>query len=57
MVAAAQSEIAKEVIAAKKALHNETVELVARATEKVVGKTVDAKLDNVVIEESLKESR
>ncbi len=43
--------------AAKKALHNETVELVARATEKVVGKTVDAKLDNAVIEESLKESR
>ena len=57
VVAAAQSEIAKEVIAAKKALHNETVELVARATEKVVGKTVDARLDNAVIEESLKESQ
>ena len=57
VVAAAQSKIAKEVIAAKKALHNETVELVARATEKVVGKTVDARLDNAVIEESLKESQ
>ena len=53
MVAQAQDSIAKEVLAAKKALHNETIELVAQATAKVVGKTVDAKVDNSVIKAAL----
>jgi F-type H+-transporting ATPase subunit b len=53
IVAAAQDEIQKEVIAAKSALHNETVELVALATEKVVGKTVSSTVNNKVIAESL----
>ena len=53
IVAEAHDEIAKELIAAKKALHNETIELVAQATEKVVGKTVDAKVDNSVIKAAL----
>ena len=53
IVAQAQDSIAKEVLAAKKALHNETIELVAQATEKVVGKTVDAKVDNSVIKAAL----
>lgn len=57
IVAAAHESLNKEVIAAKKALHNETIELVAQATEKVVGKTVDAKLDKSIIEASLKDSR
>ncbi|MCA9318769.1 F0F1 ATP synthase subunit B [Candidatus Saccharibacteria bacterium] len=52
----AQSTIAKEVIAARKALHNETIELVAQATEKVVGKTLDGKIDNKLIEASLNHS-
>lgn len=53
LVAQAQDSIAKEVLAAKKALHNETIELVAQATQKVVGKTVDAKVDSGVIKAAL----
>jgi F-type H+-transporting ATPase subunit b len=53
IVASAQDEIQKEVIAAKSALHNETLELVALATEKVVGKTVSSTVNNKVIAESL----
>jgi len=53
IVAQAQDSIAKEVLAAKKALHNETIELVAQATEKVVGKTVNANVDNSVIKAAL----
>lgn len=51
----AQATIAKEVIAARKALHNETIELVAQATEKVVGKTVTKSVDEALIDQSLKE--
>ncbi len=50
----AHDEISKEVIAAKKALHNETLELVASATERVIGKTHSAKADKAVIAEALK---
>lgn len=57
IVAAAQDTIAKEVLAAKKALHNETIELVATATEKVVGKTVNATVDAKVIKTALEESK
>ena len=57
IVSAAHEEITKEVIAAKKALHNETVDLVAMATEKVVGSSVDAKVDGKVIEAALKEAK
>ncbi len=53
IVAEARGTIAKEVVAAKKALHNETIELVALATEKVVGETVDAKVDTKVIKSAL----
>lgn len=53
IVAEAHDAIAKEVVAAKKALHNETIELVASATEKVVGKAVDAKVDTKVIASAL----
>ncbi|HTK39800.1 MAG TPA: F0F1 ATP synthase subunit B [Patescibacteria group bacterium] len=52
----ARDEIDKEVIAAKKALHNETLELVAAATEKVIGKTYSAKADKAVITSALKEA-
>lgn len=57
IVAEAHESIAKEVLAAKKALHNETIELVAQATEKVVGKTVDAKLDQKVIKSAVEEGK
>lgn len=51
----AQARIGKEVEAAKKALHNETIELVALATAKVVGATHEAKADEKLIANTLKE--
>lgn len=54
IVADAHDQIGKEVMAAKKALHNETLSLVALATEKVVGKTVTAKVDDAVIAAAIK---
>jgi len=56
MLETARDEIGKEVIAAKKALHNETIELVAQATEKVIGKTHTAKADASVISDALKKA-
>ena len=57
IVAEAHDAIAKEVIAAKKALHNETIDLVAAATEKVVGKIIDNKVDTKLIKSALEEDR
>lgn len=54
IVADAHDQISKDVAAAKKALHNETLELVAMATEKVIGKTVTPKVDDSVIAAALK---
>lgn len=51
----AHAQIEKDIDAAKKALHNETIELVALATEKVIGKTIDAKADKAVISAAVKE--
>lgn len=56
-LANAREEISKEVAAAKKDLHNEAVELVTLATEKVVGHTVTGKIDKTIVRESLKESK
>ena len=56
IVSAAQAEIAKEVEQAKKALHNETLELVAEATGKVLGEKLDAKKDAKLISTALKEA-
>ena len=53
----AHAQIEKDIDAAKKALHNETLELVALATEKVVGKTIDAKADKAVIAAAVKEAK
>lgn len=55
IVADAQDEIKKEIIAAKKALHNETLELVAMATEKVVGKVISDETDAKLIDEAIRE--
>lgn len=54
IVANAKEQIEKDILLAKKTLHNETIELVAFATEKVVGKAVSADIDNKVIADSLK---
>jgi hypothetical protein len=35
-------------------LHNETLELVAFATEKVVGKTMTGKIDESIIDDAIK---
>lgn len=57
IVADAHAEIDKSIVAAKKALHNETLELVALATEQVVGKTVTPKIDAAVISAAIKDAK
>jgi len=56
IAADAEAEIAKSVAAARQALRQETIGLVAEATEKVVGKTVNAGVDKKVIAEAVKEA-
>lgn len=55
IVADAQSQLEKDVIAARKTLHNDTIELVALATEKIVGKTVSDGIDKKIIAAAVKE--
>ena len=57
IVANAHDQIQKDVLAAKKALRNETVDLVALATEKVVGKTVSKSVDDGLIASAVKEAK
>lgn len=57
IIADAHEQMQKDVIAARKALHNETIELVAMATEKVVGKAVSDKVDDNIIAAAVKEAR
>ena len=56
IVADAHDQLQKDVIAARKALHNDTIELVALATEKIVGKTVSDSIDKKIIAAAVKES-
>ncbi len=51
----AHEQLEKDVIAARKTLHNDTIELVALATEKVVGKTVSESVDKKIIAAAIKE--
>lgn len=51
----AHEQLEKDVIAARKVLHNETIELVAMATEKVVGKSVNQSVDKTIIAEAVKD--
>ena len=53
----AQAEIQKEILSAKKDLHNETLELVARATETIIKKKMTSDLDKFLIEQTIKESK
>jgi F-type H+-transporting ATPase subunit b len=57
IVADAHEQLDKDVAAAKRELHNETLELVALATGKVVGKTFEAKADKSLITDALKEAK
>ena len=57
IVTEAQEQLQKDIVAARKALHNETLELVALATEKVVGKTVSSKVDKDIVAAAVKEAK
>ena len=57
IVTEAHEQLQKDIVAARKALHNETLELVALATEKVVGKTVSAKVDKDIVATAVKEAK
>jgi len=57
IVTEAHAQLEKDIEAAKKALHNETLDLVALATEKIVGKTVTANVDERVIAAAIKEMK
>lgn len=57
LVAAAKDEIAQEVAAAKQALHNETLDLVAAASGKVLDEKIDATKDAKLIERAVKEAK
>lgn len=54
IVADAHDQLTKDIEAAKRELHDETLELVALATTKVVGKTLDKKSDEALIQDALK---
>lgn len=53
----AREQLQKDVEAARKALYNDTIALVAAATEKVVGGTLSASIDEQRIATALKEGR
>lgn len=56
IVADAQATIDKEIIAARKSLHNEMIDLVTLATEKVATKAVDKNIDREIVAQVLKEN-
>ncbi len=56
IVANAHDDIVREIANAKKELHNETIELVALATEKVTSKAVSKTVDEKSISAAIKES-
>jgi F-type H+-transporting ATPase subunit b len=57
IVADAHAQIAKDIDKARRQLHDETLQLIALATEKVVRKKLDSKADNALIAEVLKETK
>lgn len=57
IVADAHSQISKDVVAAKQALHNETLELVTLATEKILGQAVSGAVDEKIITRAVKEAK
>lgn len=54
IVADAQGQIEKDIEKAKRELHNETIELVALATEKIIKKKLTSKEDSALIADTLK---
>ena len=57
IAAEARADIEKSIETAKRELHDETLELIALATEKVIHTKLDAKADAALIAAALKESK
>ena len=57
IVADAQAQISKDIEKARRQLHDETLELVALATEKVTRQKLDKKADEALIAQILKEAK
>jgi F-type H+-transporting ATPase subunit b len=57
MLKKAEDEIEKEIDSARKALRDETIGLVALATEKVVGSAMTEKIDQKVVASALKDAQ
>ena len=57
IVSDAQAQLQKDIDAAKRDLHNETLELVALATEKVVGGALSTAADAKVVTDALAKSK
>lgn len=53
----AHEQVEKDIAQARKMLHDDTVKLVAAATEKVVGASLDKKTDEKLIKQSLEEAK
>ena len=57
IVADAHAQISKDIDKARRELHDETLELIALATEKIVRKKLDSKADEALIADVLKEAK
>jgi len=57
IVADGKAQIEKDIDKARRDLHDETLELIGLATEKVIGKTLDKKADDTLIANALEEAR
>lgn len=57
IVESAHDQLQKDILAARKALEKDTIELVALATEKVVRQKVDSKTDADLIGQAIKEAK
>ena len=57
IVADAHAQVSKDIEKARRELHDETLELIALATEKIVRKKLDSKADQALIVEALKEAK
>ena len=54
IVADAHAQVSKDIDKARRELHDETLELIALATEKIIGKKLDSKADQALIADALK---
>lgn len=57
IVEEAKSQLDQDVMKARQAIRDDTIKLVAAATERLLGEKVDAKRDSALIEKALKEAR